>query len=147
MVDLGLEITLDAYCLISLNKDTGIWHKRLSHASMDLIGKLLRKDLVVGLLKLNYIKNRICDICQKGKQVKSSFQLKKTISTIRPLDLLHMGIIGPSKIKSYGGNSNILVIVDNYSRFTWALFLKHKSDTIKTFKCFRKSKRVYHCKS
>ena len=58
---LNLKITLDAFYLISLNEDTWIWHKRLTHASMDLIGKLLEKDLVVSLPKLNYIKDRICD--------------------------------------------------------------------------------------
>ena len=64
MIDLDLEITLDAYCLVSLNEDTWIWHKRFAHASMDLIRKLTRKDLIVSLLKLNYIKDRICDLCQ-----------------------------------------------------------------------------------
>ena len=53
MIDLDSKITLDASCLVSLNEDTWIWHMRLAHASMDLIGKLSRKDLVVGFLKLN----------------------------------------------------------------------------------------------
>ena len=61
MIDLNSEIALDASCLISLNDDTWIWHKRLAHASMDLIGKLSRKDLVIGLPKLNYIKDKMCD--------------------------------------------------------------------------------------
>ena len=52
---------------VGKNKDTQIWHKRLAHASMDLIGKQLRKNLIVGLLKLNCIKDRICNACQKGK--------------------------------------------------------------------------------
>ena len=73
MIDLGSETSLDASYLVSLNEDTWIWHKRLVHVSTNLIGKLLRKDLVVGLPKLNYIKDRICDACQKGKQMKSSF--------------------------------------------------------------------------
>ena len=72
MINLDSKTTLDASCLISLNEYSWIWHKRLAHASMDLIGKLSRKDLVVGLPKLNYIKDRICDACQKDKQVKSS---------------------------------------------------------------------------
>ena len=70
MIDLDSKITLDASCLISLNKDTWIWHKRLAHISMALIGKLSRKDLVIGLLKLNSIEHRVCDACQKSKQIK-----------------------------------------------------------------------------
>ena len=45
-----------------------------------------------------------------------------------------MDLIGPSRIKSYGCNSYILVIVDDYSRFTWTLFLKHKSGSFIAFK-------------
>ena len=45
-----------------------------------------------------------------------------------------MNLIRPSRIRSYGGNSYILIIVDDYSRFTWTLFLKHKSDTFEAFK-------------
>ena len=133
MIDLESEISLDASCLVSINDDTWTWHRRFAHASMDLIQKLSRKDLVIGLPKLNYIKDKMCDACQKGKQVKSSFKSKKVISTSKPLDLLHMDLIGPSRIRSYGGNSYILVIVDDYSRFTWTLFLKHKSDTFEAF--------------
>ena len=70
MINLDLENSLNASYLVSLNEYSWICYKRLAHASMDLIGKLLRKDLVVDLLKLNYIKDRICDTCQKGKQVK-----------------------------------------------------------------------------
>ena len=42
MIDLDSRITLDSSYLISLNKDTWIWHKSLAYASMDLIAKLLR---------------------------------------------------------------------------------------------------------
>ena len=48
MIDLDHEVTLDASCLISLKENTCIWPKGLFYASMDLIGKLSRKDLIVG---------------------------------------------------------------------------------------------------
>ena len=50
------------------------------------------------------------------------------------MDLPHIDLIGPFRIRSYGKNSYILVIVNDYSRFTWTLFLKHKSDTFEAFK-------------
>ena len=58
MIELDSKVRLDASCFIILNKNSWIWHKRHVHASMDLIGKLSRKDLLIGLLKLNYIKDR-----------------------------------------------------------------------------------------
>ena len=46
---------------------------------MDLIGKLVKNGLVVGLPKLKYTKDRICDACQKNKQVKAFSEPKNII--------------------------------------------------------------------
>jgi transposase InsO family protein len=49
---------------------------------------------------------------------------KSQMSTHRPLELLHMDLFGPTSFVSIGGNSYCLVIVDDYSRFTWVYFLR-----------------------
>jgi len=72
--------------------------------------------------------------CQKGKQVKSSFKIKNVFSSLKPLELLHLDLFGPSRTMSLGGNYYALVIVDDYSRYTWTLFLKSKSDAFSAFK-------------
>ena len=138
MIDIDNDFLIDTTCLVSLNEETWIWHKRLAHAHMDLLNKLSKNDLVIGLPKLKFSKDRICEACQKGKQVKSSFKSKNVVSTSRPLQLLHMDLVGPSRIRSRGGNLYIFVIVDDFSRFTWTLFLSHKSDTFNAFKRFAK---------
>ena len=45
-----------------------------------------------------------------------------------------MDLFGPSRTMSLGGNYYALVIVDDFSRFTWTLFLESKSDTFSAFK-------------
>ena len=45
-----------------------------------------------------------------------------------------MDLFGPSRTMSFGGNYYALVIVDDYSRFTWTLFLTHKKDSFHAFK-------------
>ncbi|KAH0717749.1 hypothetical protein KY285_013780 [Solanum tuberosum] len=40
-------------CLASMTDDPWIWHKKLGHASMRLIEKLAKNDLVIGLPKLD----------------------------------------------------------------------------------------------
>jgi transposase InsO family protein len=57
-------------------------------------------------------------------------------STHRPLVLLHMDLFGPTSFVSISGNSYCLVIVDDYSRFTWVYFLRDKSNVFETFKSF-----------
>jgi len=79
------------------------------------------------------VKDVFCDECQKGKQSRVSFKAKNMISTSRPLELLHLDLFGPSRTISIGGNYYALVIVDDYSRFTWTLFLPLKNNGFKAF--------------
>jgi hypothetical protein len=56
----------------------------------------------------------------------------------RPLELLHMDLFGPIAYISIDGSKYCLVIVDDYSRFTWVFFLQEKSQTQETLKGFLK---------
>jgi transposase InsO family protein len=47
-----------------------------------------------------------------------------------------MDLFGPIAYLSINGSKYGLVIVDDYSRFTWVLFLQDKSETHKTLKRF-----------
>ena len=134
MINLDEVSSNDVKCLVSKNDETWLWHRRVAHANMDHLGKLVSKELVIGLPKLRFEKDVLCDACQKGKQVKASFKSKNIVSTTRPLQLLHMDLFGPSRTMSFGGNYYALVIVDDYSRFTWTLFLANKSDAFRAFK-------------
>jgi hypothetical protein len=58
------------------------------------------------------------------------------MTTDRLLELLHMDLFGPIAYISIGGSKYCLVIVDDYSRFTWVLFLQEKSQTQETLKRF-----------
>jgi transposase InsO family protein len=58
------------------------------------------------------------------------------MTTDRPLELLHMDLFGLIAYISIGGSKYYLVIVDDYSRFTWVFFLQEKSQTQETLKGF-----------
>jgi len=101
---------------------------------MHHLNKLISKDLVIGLLKLKFEKDHICEACQKGKQIKHSFKLKNVVFILKSLELLHMDLFGPSRTMSLSGNYYALVIVDDFSKFTWTLFLESKSDVFAALK-------------
>ncbi|GKE28585.1 retrovirus-related pol polyprotein from transposon TNT 1-94 [Tanacetum coccineum] len=61
-----------------------------------------------------------------GKNKKSSHQPKVEDANQEKLYLLHMDLCGPMRVASINGKRYILVIVDDYSRFTWVRFLKSK---------------------
>ena len=92
------------------------------------------KLLQIKNINLKYEKDKLCDACQKGKQTKISFKSKNIVFTTQPLQLLHMDLFGPSKVMSFGGSYYVLVIVDDYSRYTWNLFLTHKNDAFHVFR-------------
>jgi len=70
-----------AQCFLSKDDDSWLWYRRIAHINMEHLNKLISKDLVIGLPKLKFEKDRLCDACQKGKQVKVSFKSKNIVST------------------------------------------------------------------
>jgi hypothetical protein len=61
---------------------------------------------------------------------------KTIISSKRVLEVLHMDLFDPPTHESLGGKKYCLVIVDDYSRYTWVDFFKYKHETQQTVKDF-----------
>ena len=70
----------------------------------------------------------------KHVKTKVSFKPKNVVSTERPLEMLHMDLFGPFRTMSLRDNLYALVVVDDFSRYIWTLFLAAKNDTFHTFK-------------
>nr|GEW27669.1 retrovirus-related Pol polyprotein from transposon TNT 1-94 [Tanacetum cinerariifolium] len=113
-----------------------LWHRRLSHLNFDYINLLLKKDIVIGLPKLKYVKDQLCSSCELSKAKRSSFKSKAFPSLKGRLNLLYMDLYGPMRVASINGKKYILVIVDDYSRYTWTLFLCSKDETPEVLKEF-----------
>nr|GEU44652.1 retrovirus-related Pol polyprotein from transposon TNT 1-94 [Tanacetum cinerariifolium] len=127
----------DQVCLATIDENFTLWHRRLGHANMRLIQSLASKELVRNLPKLKFHQH-FCDACKMGKQAHVSHKAKNIVSTTRCLELIHMNPFGPSAIRSYGGNHYTLVIVDDYSRYTWTRFLKNKIKAFDHIEIFNK---------
>ena len=68
MIDLD-DPTLDNLCLTTNKKDFAwLWHRRLGHASYNVLHKLVKYDMVRGLPKISFKKNnKFCESCTQGK--------------------------------------------------------------------------------
>nr|GFA79322.1 retrovirus-related Pol polyprotein from transposon TNT 1-94 [Tanacetum cinerariifolium] len=106
-------------------------HRRLSHLNFNTINLLSKNDIVIGLPKLKFVKDHLCSSYELGKAKRKSFQSKTTLSSKRWLQLLHMELCGPIRVASINGKRYVLVIVDDYSRYTWTYFLGSKDETPK----------------
>ncbi|GKB69004.1 retrovirus-related pol polyprotein from transposon TNT 1-94 [Tanacetum coccineum] len=117
-------------CLLSKASKTKswLWHRRLSHLNFDYIISLAKQGLIRGLSKLNYQKDHLCSACALGKSKKHSHKPKAEDSIQEKLYLLHMDLCRPMRIQSINERKYILVIIDDYSRFTWVKFLRSKDE-------------------
>jgi hypothetical protein len=88
----------------------------------------------LGLTNVHFEKDRVCSACQAGKQVGVHHPHKNIMTIDRPLELLHMDLFGPIAYISISESKYCLVIVDDYSCFTWVFFLQEKSQTQETLK-------------
>ena len=51
-------------CLAAINDNGWLWHRRLGHAHINLITKLVKKNLVIGLPKISFEKDKLYEACQ-----------------------------------------------------------------------------------
>jgi hypothetical protein len=104
------------------------WHRRLGHLSFDLLCQLSGLCLLRVLLLLKFESNLVCAPCCHSKMIATSHSLVNTMMTEQPEQLLHMNTVGPSLIRSMGGKWYVLIIVDDYSRYSWIFFLESKDE-------------------
>ncbi|GKC03919.1 retrovirus-related pol polyprotein from transposon TNT 1-94 [Tanacetum coccineum] len=115
-----------------------LWHQRLSHLNFDIINDLARNDLVTGLPMFKYHKEHLCPSCKQGKSKRATHPPKPVPNSKLRLHLLHMNLCGLMRITSINGKQYVLVIVDDYSRYTWVVFLKSKYEAPEEIKTFLK---------
>ncbi|KAJ9566365.1 hypothetical protein OSB04_002331 [Centaurea solstitialis] len=114
------KLQCSSSCLITRSslRQSVLWHKRLSHLNFRYIDKIVKHQL-----------EEMCPGCEKGKMKRASHPPKPEQGSKSPLSLLHMDLCGPMKFQSLAGRKYILVIVDDFSRYTWTKFLKTKDET------------------
>nr|GFA92308.1 hypothetical protein [Tanacetum cinerariifolium] len=89
-----------------------------------------RQGLVRGLPKLKFEKDNLCSACAMGKSTKKTHKPKSKDTNQEKLYLLYMDLCEPMRVKSVNEKKYILIIVDDYTRFTWVKFLRSKDETL-----------------
>ncbi|GJR29971.1 retrovirus-related pol polyprotein from transposon TNT 1-94 [Tanacetum coccineum] len=95
-----------------------LWHRWLNHLNFGTINDIARKDSIRGLPRLKFEKDHLCSACQLGKRKKYSHKPKFENTIMEVLHTLHMDLCRPIQVQNINGKKYILVIVDDYSRFT-----------------------------
>nr|GEU83882.1 hypothetical protein [Tanacetum cinerariifolium] len=107
-----------------------LWHRRLNYLNFGTINDLARKDLVRGLPRLKFEKDHLCSACQLGKSENHTHKPKTENTNLEVLNTLHMDLYGPMRVQTINGKKYILVIVDDYSQFTWNGVVERRNRTL-----------------
>nr|GEU80330.1 hypothetical protein [Tanacetum cinerariifolium] len=125
--DSDLEVVfVNTPALFASRTKSWLWHRRLSHLNFGAINHLARRGLVQGLPKLKFEKDHLYSACAMGKSKKKSHKPKSEDTNQEKIYLLHMDLCGSMRVKSVNGKKYILVIIDDYSQFTWVKCLRSK---------------------
>ncbi|KAL4018546.1 hypothetical protein IC575_022144 [Cucumis melo] len=111
------------------DSDTYQWHLRLGHASPEKLRHLISINHLNSTTKFVPFN---CLNCKLAKQPALSFSTSTSISD-KPFDLIHSDIWGPAPTSTVHGYHYYVLFIDDFSRFTWIYFLKHRSELSRTY--------------
>ncbi|KAG9442456.1 hypothetical protein H6P81_018310 [Aristolochia fimbriata] len=121
------------HCYTASSDSADNWHRKLGHVHFRHIQQLIKHAAVKGFPEIKNIRDKHCGDCQQGKQHKTKHKSTTQINTTRPLELLHVDLMGLVRTPSHKGRRYIFVCVDDFSRFCWVDFLREKLDTFESF--------------
>nr|GEX54097.1 putative ribonuclease H-like domain-containing protein [Tanacetum cinerariifolium] len=131
-------------CLLAkaFSSQSWLWHQRLSHLNFASIYNLVKNNLVQGLPKMKFEKDHLCSAYEQGKIHQKHHKSKTDFASNKPLYLLHIDLCGPMRVKSINGKRYVLVVVDDYSWYTWVFFLHYKDEASEVIISFIKKIQV-----
>lgn len=138
LISLHLPLKLVSAAATTTKYSIHQWHLHLGHASASKIQPLIAR----GLLGSTKFEPFNCLNCQLAKQPVLSFNNSDSVSD-SPFGLIHSDIWGPSPISSVNGFRYFVLFIDDYSRFTWIYFLKHRSELPQIYISFAKMIKTY----
>jgi hypothetical protein len=124
VADFSGKTTTSAICIFGKADVGWLWHHRLAHVNMRTLQSLHKGGHILGLKdSVSFANDHVCRACIQGKIHDSPHASKTIIYSKRILGLLHVDLFGPPSHASLGGKKYCLVIVDDYSKYTWFISL------------------------
>ncbi|GJU68149.1 retrovirus-related pol polyprotein from transposon TNT 1-94 [Tanacetum coccineum] len=119
---------LDGVDLLSGSRDTNLYTISLADMLKTSLICLLSKASKTKSWLWHHWLSHLNLACALGKSKKSSHHPKAKDTNQEKLYLLHMDLCGLMRVESINGKKYILVIVDDYSRFTWVKIFRSKDE-------------------
>lgn len=110
------------------------WHLRLGQLNYKLLKEISSLKIIKGLPFITTLPHHVCSLYQLSKPSKRHHNKNKLLSTTRTLKLLHMDMMSLIWTASIGGRKYILIIINNFFRYSRVLFLREKLEAFDKFK-------------
>nr|GEY22153.1 retrovirus-related Pol polyprotein from transposon TNT 1-94 [Tanacetum cinerariifolium] len=123
--DSDLEVAFRQHSCFICNLDGG---DLLTGSRGNNLYSLSLKDMMASSHICLLSKDHLYSACAMGKSKKESHKPKSEDTNQEKLYLLHVDLCGQMRVESVNGKKYILIIVDDYSRFTWVKFLRSKDE-------------------
>jgi hypothetical protein len=123
-------------CCLGKEDESWLWHRIMGHMHFDNLVKVIKREEVIEMIQITKPTNTLCKHCQQGKQTKTRFKSKE-YSTKRPLEFVHIDLVGPNSTKGLKGERYFMLLVDDYTIMTTVCFLKNKSEAFENFKIYK----------
>ena len=91
---------------------------------------------MVEVLSLIMSSEVVCNGCLVGKHPERRYEFGKKRRVASTLDLVHSDVFKTMPTTSMTGSKYFMNFIDDYSRYCWIYFLKHKYEVFETFKVF-----------
>ncbi|EOY32423.1 Uncharacterized protein TCM_040335 [Theobroma cacao] len=123
---------------VNVETDLGIKCMNSVHYVLDANHNLLNVEFVKDLPRITK-PNKLCQACQFGKQTKNLFPKENRWKVTNTLELVHTVISGPMKTSSLNGSKYYIIFINDFTKYCWIFFIKHKSNALNIFRKFKAS--------
>nr|DAD37292.1 TPA_asm: hypothetical protein HUJ06_007933 [Nelumbo nucifera] len=121
----------------SQNTSVSLWHAQLGYVGYQLLQQISTNRLLKGVPLFNSERSGgVCVGYQYGKSHRLPFQ-KSMNRASSMFQLIHSDLMGPTSTPSYSGLRYMMVVVDDFSRYSWVYFLENKSEVLTHFTQFK----------
>jgi len=129
------EIGNEKFCL-GKEDESWLWHRRMGHIHSDNLVKVSKREFVREIPQIMKPANTLCKHCQQRKQTNTKFKSKE-YSMTRPLEIVHIDLVGPTTAKGLKGEKYFMLLDDDYTRMIADCFLRNKSKVFENFKVYK----------
>jgi hypothetical protein len=123
-------------CFLGKEDESWLWHRRMGHIHFDNLVKFIKREEVREITQITKPTNTLCKHCQQGKKTKTRFKSKE-YSTTRPLEIVHINLVGPTTTKGLKGEKYFMLLVDDYTIMIVVFFLRNKSKAFENFNVYK----------